>query len=99
MIVMNMKSQGMPITTIVIIIIAVVALVIVALFFFTGFGKGKSSTNIFINIGTNRSAEAKCGSAFLGGCPTATPYCEPSTGECVHSCVGGDANGDMVCGS
>ena len=91
----NKRAQGLPITTIVIIIIAVVALAVIAIFFFGGFSGSTDSTLTFLNIGEERGEKALCKSAIFGGCGKDTPYCNPTTGDCVASCT--DADGDMIC--
>ena len=79
-----MKSQGLPMQTIVLIVIAVVALVVIVFYFYSGFTQGKSGTGTMLNISSNKTGESRCLSAQFGGCPSDKPYC--CNGECVDDC-------------
>lgn len=80
-----MKSQGLPMQTIVLIVIAVVALVVIIFYFYSGFTQGSTGTNTMLNISSNKSGESCCLSAQFGGCPSDKPYCCPSTDTCVSA--------------
>lgn len=73
-----MKSQGLPMTTIVLLILVIIVLVGVAIFFFTGFGEGQEGLAEQITLS---KCQSECAKIQAGASPNSTNFCRGYGGD------------------
>jgi len=81
-----MKSQELPMSTIVVIIIAIVAFAVLLMWYFAGQGKIELSTERLFNVSKGSTEQAlSCDPSTGKGCPPGYKCCEfgIKAGKCI----------------